>query len=282
MPGKPHRPHGRIERGEEQVFRHDVSAGQVVEQRGFAGIGIADQGDHRPGCLAAPLTVQPARAFDLFELAAQPRHAVADQAAVGFDLGFARPAKEAVAAALALKVGPAAHQPPGLIVEMGEFDLESAFGGRRALAEDFEDQSGAVDHLALELFLEIALLNRGQRAIDDDQLGPMLFAGHGDVVNLALAEQRRSARCAHRHQRCLGNFEANCQRQPACFLKPRLGIAAPAPAPHLRTHHQSPRAAGDFAGKVVGYGQSASSASPSQSPVRSTGVSGWMVETACL
>ena len=102
------------------------------------------------------------------------RHAVADQPPVGLDLGFAGAAEEAEAAALALEVGPAAHQPPGLIVEMGELDLQPPFGGRRALAEDLEDQAGAVDHLGLGLVLEVLLLDRGQRGVDDQQLGLVL------------------------------------------------------------------------------------------------------------
>ena len=87
-------------------------------------------------------------------------HAVADQPAVGLDLGLAGAAEEAEAAALALEVGPGADQPPGLIIEMGELDLQPALGGRRPLAEDFEDQPGAVDHLGLGALLQILLLDR--------------------------------------------------------------------------------------------------------------------------
>ncbi len=89
------------------------------------------------------------------------RHAIADKPPVGFDLGFTGAAKEAEAAALALKVSPAAHQATCLIVEMCELHLKPALGSRCALAEDFQDQSGAIDHLRPGLFLQILLLDRG-------------------------------------------------------------------------------------------------------------------------
>ena len=40
--------HRRVERREQQVLGHHLGAGQAVEQRRLAGIGIADQRDHRP------------------------------------------------------------------------------------------------------------------------------------------------------------------------------------------------------------------------------------------
>ena len=69
MPGQRDLPHRRVERREQQVLRHDVGAGQAVEQRRLAGIGIADQRDHRPRRALAPVAVQAARAADLLELA---------------------------------------------------------------------------------------------------------------------------------------------------------------------------------------------------------------------
>ena len=40
-------PHGRVERREQHVLRHHVGAGQPVEQRRFAGVGVADERDDR-------------------------------------------------------------------------------------------------------------------------------------------------------------------------------------------------------------------------------------------
>ena len=54
---------------------------------------------------------------------------------------------------------------------MRKFDLQPTFGSGRALTEDFEDEPGAIDHLSPDLVFEIALLDRRQLAVDDDELG---------------------------------------------------------------------------------------------------------------
>ena len=152
--------HGGIERGEQEVLRHHVGMGQLVEQRGLAGVGIADQRDDGIRHLLARRAMKPARALHLFDLLANLGEAFADQAPVGFDLGFTGATEEAKAAALALQVGPGPHQPRTLISEMRQLNLQPAFPRLRAFAEDFEDERGAVQHLGVPRFLQIALLHR--------------------------------------------------------------------------------------------------------------------------
>ena len=53
--GQPHLPHERIERDEQRVRRHRVVAGQRVEQRRLAGVGVADERHGRHGRLLPPL-----------------------------------------------------------------------------------------------------------------------------------------------------------------------------------------------------------------------------------
>src|SRR3982750_3610247 len=113
--------HGRIERREQEIFGKHLFAGQTVEKGGLPSVGIADQRNHRPWRALPAVTMKRARALHLVELAFDLGHAIADQAAVGLDLGFARTAEEAETATLPLEVGPAPHQPARLIIEMGEF-----------------------------------------------------------------------------------------------------------------------------------------------------------------
>ena len=155
-----HLAHGRIERLEHLVLGRDRSAGQAVEQRRLAGIGVADDGHHRKRHALAAGAMQSARLDDHGQFLADRRDALLDQPAVGLDLRFAGAAEEAVAAALAFKMGPGAHQPALLVGEMRKLHLQTAFARQRALAEDFENEAGAIEDLAAPRLLEVALLHR--------------------------------------------------------------------------------------------------------------------------
>ena len=227
------RPDGRrsprmvgIERGEQLVARGDLGAGQRVEQRGFAGVGVADQGDHRERHAPAGVAVQAAGAAHLLQLLLQPHDAVADQPPVGLDLGFAGAAEEAEAAALPLQMGPGPHQAGALIVEMRQLDLQRAFARGRPLAEDVQDQAGAVDHLAGPGAFQVALLHRRQRGIDDRRRVTSCSAiASPCVATWPCAEQRRGAAGAQRQDRGVHDHEPDGGGEADRFGQPRLGGA---------------------------------------------------------
>jgi hypothetical protein len=98
--------------------------------------------------------------------------------------------------------------------------------GARAGAEDLEDETGAVDHLALPSALQIALLHRRDSRID-----------HGDPDGLHLdrlaqrrdrtaAEQRRGPHLAQRHNFGARYVEFDRPRQPDRLVETRLRRAA--------------------------------------------------------
>ena len=202
-----------------------VGAGQAIEQRRFAGIGVADQ---RDDAIRHPLpagAVQAPRRLHFFDIALEPRDALADQAAVGLDLGFAGAAHESEAAALALQMGPGSHQAAALIIQMRELDLQRAFLGLGAAAEDFQNQPGAVENLGVPGLLQIALLDRRQRAIHHHQFDMLAGNEPDDLLDLALAEIGRGPDLADTERSALRDRQIDGARQTDGFLQPRLRTA---------------------------------------------------------
>jgi hypothetical protein len=116
---------------------------------------------------------------------------VADHAAVEFDLLFARAAAHAGAAGLAFQVRPAPHQPRAEVLQAGQLDLQLAFVAARALREDLQDQQGAVVDRQAEVALEVALLRRAERLVEQHLGGAVLLGQRLDLVGLALADEQR-------------------------------------------------------------------------------------------
>ena len=258
--------HRRVESCEHKVLREHSFTGQPIEKGRLSGVGVADKSNYRPRRALPPVAVQRARPLDLLELPPNPRHAIADHPAIGLDLGFARAAKEAEAAALAFEVGPAAHQPAGLIVEMGKLDLQPPLGSRGAFAEDLQDQARPVDDLDARFLLQVLLLNGGKRRIDDEQLGAILLGDPGDLLDLPLAEQGRRADGSNPECAGADHIDADRTGEAIGLLDPRLGGAARRFASELRYHDDRPLTAGHLDCAIaVEVAHSVSCCSPSSS-----------------
>lgn len=134
------------------------------------------------------------RCTSTFQPLLQLFHPLLQQAAVGFQLGFARAAQADRTAALTLQVGPAAHQPGGHVPQLRQLDLQLAFMAARTLREDVQDQPGAVDHAPLQVALQIALLTGRQGVVDQHQIRAGGFGSRLDLFQLAAADQGRRAR----------------------------------------------------------------------------------------
>src|SRR3954449_3505191 len=84
---------GGVQGWEQAVAHADVRAGQRVEQRRLARVGVAGQRDRGQMCPLALGALGGAGGLDLLEAALEDRDAVARQAAVGLDLRLARAAR---------------------------------------------------------------------------------------------------------------------------------------------------------------------------------------------
>ena len=149
--------------------------------------------------------------------------ALGDQAAVGLDLGLAGAAEKAEAAALAFEMGPGPHQPAALVIEMRELDLQRAFAGAGAPAENFEDQPGAVEHLGVPRLLQIALLHRGERAIHHHEAGLVGLDEAGELLDLAFADIGRGPELGERHQAGVDHLEIDRAGEPDRLFEARRG-----------------------------------------------------------
>src|SRR5690606_40809898 len=91
--------HGGVERCEQQVLGHDARSRYGVEKARFSGVGVTDQSHDRIWYRRARAALELAGAANFFEALFEDQDAVLNLAPVGFDLGFARSAEKAPAAA---------------------------------------------------------------------------------------------------------------------------------------------------------------------------------------
>jgi hypothetical protein len=86
-------------------------------------------------------------------------------------------------------VQPLAAQPRQQILVLRQFDLDAALVRARVGGEDIQDQPGAVEHLHLQRFFEVARLCRRQLIVEHHQVIFQLVAQRGDLFGLAGADK---------------------------------------------------------------------------------------------
>jgi hypothetical protein len=111
------------------------------------------------------------------------------------------------------------------VAELRELDLKLAFAAARALREDIENEARAIDDAALERVLEVALLHARQRMVEDHEIGCRLAALRGDVLDLALAGERRSVRAAAPPGDAADDFRTRRCSELGELGEPRLDLA---------------------------------------------------------
>ena len=123
------------------------------------------------------------------------------------------------------------------------------------------------------------MLDRAERPVDHNQFGLVLLTRYTDVFNLARTEQQIRTHFADRQYEAVLDYDANGECKPFGLAQTIVRIEVIRDPADIGADDERPRPARYFAEKIVVETQLSSS---SQSSDRSTGVAGWMVETACL
>ena len=139
--------------------------------------------------------------------------------------GLVRVIPTARAARLTLQVSPGPHQARALVLEPRELHLQLALARAGPPPEDLQDQPRAIHDLAGPGLLQIALLHGRERVVDQDHVEPPRLDHYAELLDLALAEQRRRGQCAERRDRRFDEVQVQRLGQPDRLQQPRGGIA---------------------------------------------------------
>jgi len=158
-----------------------------------------------------------------FELVFDLLDAFGDAAAVGLQLRLAGTAS-ADAAAQARHLHAASGQARQQIVELCQFDLQTAFPGTRTRGEDIEDQLSPIDDFGREQFFQITLLGRRQVLVEDHDVDFSGNHGGGQFLDFALSDEGGGFRCGPRLHHAVDDFSAGTGGQFGEFVEGLLGL----------------------------------------------------------
>ena len=178
----------RIEGREEAVALEDRASRDPVEERRFARVRVADDGDGEDPL--APLALL-GSAMDLLELLLEARYPVAGLAAIDLDLRLAR-APRPDTSLLPREVLPEAPEAGERIVELGDLHLDSRLARARPPGEDVEDELGAIDDVDVEDLLDVPRLRGREIVVEYDEVRAAVVNLPGELLDLAFADEGRA------------------------------------------------------------------------------------------
>ena len=197
--------------------REHLRAGDRVEERAFAGIGVADESDGGHGNRFAALALLPARRGGRIRaIELELIDAALNAAAIGFELGFAGAASADAAAELRHGFA-AAGEARQHVFELGELDLKLAFAGARVAGKNVEDELRAIEDAARQSGLKVAQLRGRQVVIEEDEVGVGGSGDAGDLLDFAGADERGGIGARAALHELGGDLAAGAQKQLAKF-----------------------------------------------------------------
>ena len=156
------RAHRGVQGCEQLVLDQHLAAGERAHQRRLAGVGVADQRD--PQLIAASRAALVAVALDILQLHFQLGEAIADLAAIEFEIGLAR------TGALLPPAARGFPQPRRDVFQARDLDLQLGLAAVRMTMEDLDDDAGPIQHLRAGGALEVAGLARRDFMIDNHEV----------------------------------------------------------------------------------------------------------------
>ena len=185
-------PGGGIQRIEQPVIGGDTRAGDSVEQRGLARVGVAHDGHHRDLIFHPPLPLGAAHPSHLLQLLLQLVDLPADVPPVRLQLrltGALGADGRAAGAALPLQMRPHADEPRQQILVLRQLHLQAALLRLGPLGEDVQNEAAAVQHLHAAKLRQYTYLGGRQVVVEDDHGGVAVVHHAPDLLHLALADK---------------------------------------------------------------------------------------------
>ncbi len=109
-----------------------------------------------------------------------------------------------------------------MVIERRQFHLKFAFSGTGPVAEDLQNQGGAVNDFTTPRFLEVALLDRAERCIDDGKADFIFGDQRGDFLDLAFAEIGGWRDTLQAHNGGMHDVECDRASEPDRLFKPGM------------------------------------------------------------